>query len=851
MDEGVLSRDLPVTQVSAHEMSGLHVPHKFVKPYRESKQEEHAMPQRTLALLTLAVFAFALAAPASAALSIVEDGKPNAEIVIAERPPRMAKLAAQELQSHIEKISGARLPIVTQPTRGAALRVYVGRSRFTDALGIDDRGLKYGAFRMRTVKDGLVLIGHDEDFTPKQPYAMGRRDAKKMYARWDAITGDTLGNPRGILYRRYSKKMGLWEYDQGGSLNAVYEFLRGLGVRWYMPGELGTIIPRTKTIALPRVDRVVRPEFNWRMVTISVYFSSGRDDILWYLRQGWNHGEVIGHWSHGLRNVTSRPETMEKHPEYYALLRGVRLTKTALGHGNQPCLSSEGLVKAAVRFGRAMYDTYGLPMVSMMPQDGFQFCECRLCKGKDTPKRGREGMHSDYVWGFVNRVAKELYKTHPNRGVNCLAYGTYQQPPETIERLSPNVYVGIIHGRGRTFDDPKSRARSQALIAAWRKKTDSRFWTWEHYPFTHRSASIPFYYPHAIAGGIRAIRKDFLGEFIEGPIGPFKLRGHGLHAPGFGHLNFYVTGRFQWDADQDVDALLNEYYRLFYGPAASQMKAFTEYCEANRRDMRQDVKKMDKALALFDAAAKAAPAGSVYGRRIALVADYLKGMRKWRAQLGRGRVNVPVLKAPVRRGARLKLDGRLDDAVWRDLPSYPLVDVKTGKKAKVGTTFKLFWDGGERAGHMVFGIRCEEPDMANLRTLTKDTGDWRLFNADNVELLIETHTHSYYQTCINALGAVMDLDRHLGHRNDKWSSMARVGAHRGKDYWSLEVRIPVTGEDSAGDPLHEVVGKRPTADAPWHINIGRQRLRGENREWTIWSPTGSNFHNIMRFGRVE
>ena len=87
--------------------------------------------------------------------------------------------------------------------------------------------------------------------------------------------------------------------------------------------------------------------------------------------------------------------------------------------------------------------------------------------------------------------------------------------------------------------------------------------------------------------------------------------------------------------------------------------------------------------------------------------------------------------------------------------------------------------------------------------------------------------------------------------NDDWSSMARVAAHKGKDYWSVEVRVPVTGEDSAGDPLHEVVGKCPTAGAPWHINVGRQRLRGEDREWTIWSHTGSNFHNIMRFGRVE
>jgi len=804
-----------------------------------------------IAMVLMAGLAAITQAQAPAERAIVEDGVGRAEIVIAQKPPRMAKLAAEELQTHIEKISGARLPIVAEPSGDASLRFYVGRSAHTDALGIDDEGLKHGAFRLRTVKDGLVMLGHDEDFVPKEPYTRSRSKAKEMYAKWDAITGDTFGNPRGILSRRYSSKMDLWSYDRGGSLNAVYEFLRGLGVRWYMPGELGTIIPRLRTIALPQVDRVVRPEFDWRMVTISVYFSSSREDILWYLRQGWNHGDVMGHWSHGLRDVTSRPEMMEKHPERYALVRGVRMTKSDLGHANQPCLSSEGLLKAAVRFGRAMYDVYDLPMVSAMPQDGFQFCECDLCKGKDAPELGRNAMHSEYVWGFVNRVAKELHKTHPDRGVNCLAYGTYQQPPESIDRLSPNVHVGIIHGRGRNFDEPKSRQRSEELIAAWRKKTDNPFWTWEHYPFTHRSTFTPFYYPHSIAAGIQALRKGFFGEFIEAPIGPFKERGHGLHAPGFGHLNLYVTGRFQWDADQDIDALLDEYYRLFYGPAAKQMQAFIEYSEANRRDIQQHVKKIDRALALFDAAAEAAPAESVYGRRIALVADYLKRLRQWRDQLARGRVNVPIIDAPIRRDAKVKLDGRLDDVVWRDLPAYPLVNINTGEDARVGTTFKLFWDGGERAGHMVFGIHCDEPDMANLRTLAKDTGDWRVFDADNIELLIETQAHSYYQIAINALGAMMDLDRHLRRKNDKWSSMARVAAHRGKDHWSVEVRIPVTGEDSAGDPLHEVVGKCPTPDAPWHINIGRQRLRGEDREWTIWSPTGSNFHDLMRFGRVE
>ena len=47
---------------------------------------------------------------------IVNDGKPMADIVIAENPPRLAKLAAEELRDYVRKISGAELPIVSAPT---------------------------------------------------------------------------------------------------------------------------------------------------------------------------------------------------------------------------------------------------------------------------------------------------------------------------------------------------------------------------------------------------------------------------------------------------------------------------------------------------------------------------------------------------------------------------------------------------------------------------------------------------------------------------------------------------------------------------------------------------------------
>jgi hypothetical protein len=43
----------------------------------------------------------------------VEHGQSRAEIILADRPARSARLAAADLQEYVQKISGARLPIVS------------------------------------------------------------------------------------------------------------------------------------------------------------------------------------------------------------------------------------------------------------------------------------------------------------------------------------------------------------------------------------------------------------------------------------------------------------------------------------------------------------------------------------------------------------------------------------------------------------------------------------------------------------------------------------------------------------------------------------------------------------------
>ena len=139
---------------------------------------------------------------------LIEGGKPNADIVIADKPARAAKLAALELQTYLAKISGATLPITTRLQTNAAVHIYVGRSEYTDTLKISDEGLKYGAFRMVSGKDYLALLGHDKDIAMSEYAARTASPAEGQRAQkaWDARTGKNWATPCAIAWWGYSPR---------------------------------------------------------------------------------------------------------------------------------------------------------------------------------------------------------------------------------------------------------------------------------------------------------------------------------------------------------------------------------------------------------------------------------------------------------------------------------------------------------------------------------------------------------------------------------------------------------------------------------------------------------------------
>jgi len=806
-------------------------------------------------ILTI-ILALFLGRSAFAETYLVENGQPQAEIVISDKPARMVRVAAQEFRQQIEKISGARLPIVTQPT-GKAVKVFIGASAHSP---VKADGLEHGAYRITTGADWMALIGDDTDFVPTEPWGNGRSDIPRAQAEWEKIVGAPYGMPARGLYKNRLKLPGdtgkpdgavtaknesldIWGLDERGSFNAVCGYLHKLGARWYLPGELGEVLPSLKTIPLPKLDETVKPDFALRQFNVR-FSTAGYDTSLWAMRLGIRNDETI-HLAHGMDNMTGNDATFAAHPEWFALYGGKRDYVPGTSK-NQLCYSDDGLFRETVRWARALLDTYPLKTVSIMPPDGYtSICQCEKCKGKDSPERNERGLLSDYVWDFVNRVAREIAKSHPQAKVLNCAYGVYTLPPLKIEKLEPNVQVCIVGGR-RPLNIAASKAEGEtapeALRAAWMKKTDNPLLIFENYPFTDRGWYLPGFAARSLVDSVNATKGISQGEDIWLTV----RQDFDKVGIGFNHFLVYFTARAYWGGkDVSADAMLREYCQLFYGPAEQEMLAFFTHCEAHWKATSDDKAKADEVLALFDKAKSKADAASVYGKRIALIDDFLKGLRMKSVQLGQKRGPVPTVRL-VGDAKGVVIDGKLDDEYWKNCPvsaTGKFRELQTGRVPTFGTSFKVGWQGN----NVVFAIRCDERPGERPNSTSTRHGDQALWYGDAIEIEIATESHSYYQIAVSPAGHVTDLDRGAPRSQwFGWDSKAEVATHIAEDHWTVEISLPVTQDEN--DPLHQIIGRKPTQSLPWHINLCRQRIREDGQEHSALSPTGTdNFHVPMKF----
>ena len=105
---------------------------------------------------------------------LVRDGQPAATIVTAAAATDAAAFAAQELQYHVQKITGATLPIKSDGEKVEGPRILVGPSAATAQLGLEESQFKDQEYLIRFVDNTLILLGKDA------PSADERREGQEL-----------------------------------------------------------------------------------------------------------------------------------------------------------------------------------------------------------------------------------------------------------------------------------------------------------------------------------------------------------------------------------------------------------------------------------------------------------------------------------------------------------------------------------------------------------------------------------------------------------------------------------------------------------------------------------------------
>jgi len=506
-------------------------------------------------------------------LTLVDNGKAIASIVLAAQPTRAAQFAAAELQYHLRKMTGATVPLVKDTDPAPQTAILIGESAATRALGLKSSDFGPQEYLVGFRPQALVLMGRD-------------------------------GDDRGVMdYQKANTFPG--DFDEQGTVYAVYDFLeRYCGVRWYLPTELGEVIPPRQTLTVEGQDVRRRPAMIYRYVyrgealpadligdTVDHeggYPSLDQRSARLFMRR-MRQGGARYNANHSFYGFYSR--FLKEHPDWFA--------QGYTGEPPQMCFTSPGFTHQVVADARQYFSTGKVErqavaagdFFALVPMDNATWCRCERCQAQilERPTRGYPDTSNDtasnYIFGFINQVAREVGKTHPDKWLAALAYSRYVYPP-TREPLEKNVSIMLCLPIRLTYSR-ESMANDRRILDAWTRESRARpkfVWLYYCYPSLWAAAQgwrpYPGFFAHSIVGQFAQFhRSGVRGFFIE----PAYLA-HNQRSPLMDQLEIYLTYHLAFDPTADGNRIINEFFTSYYGPAAAPMRKLYESMEATYAD---------------------------------------------------------------------------------------------------------------------------------------------------------------------------------------------------------------------------------------------------------------------------
>jgi len=455
---------------------------------------------------------------------LVEEGEAKGCIVEADPS---AQSPAAELADYLEKMSGAKVPVIEPSAERTGFPVFVG----------GDAAVKLAA----------------EAGVAADP------------AAWRSLDGE------GYLIKGSSDGLLLAGKTELGVFYAVSTFLeKYLGVRWFMDCEVGEVVPRAGTVKIGSVEDAAGPAFRLRWV--------GRGD--WSRRNKMSvgvaaDGELKLKWFvHTFTRIIQPQVYYADHPEYFAEIGGRRVEWKGPRSQIQICTSNPEVVRQTVEnVIELKKQDPTLSIVSVDPMDTQQFCQCAACTALDEPDVETNRKYTRRLLLFYNAVAESLRKKSAGLMIKSIAYHTYVAPPRDKSlRVDDDVIIQFCrftcHNHALQDESCPYNKVFNEYIRGW-CDICRNVALYEYY-FKASWVELPWPIVHMLKADIPYFKK----------LGCFGVATQYRHNLGSNGLDYYVAAKLLWDPGVDVDALVNDFCERLYGEAAGPMRDYYARLEA-------------------------------------------------------------------------------------------------------------------------------------------------------------------------------------------------------------------------------------------------------------------------------
>lgn len=465
--------------------------------------------------------------PKSAIIFLKDDDLKNAGGGLKEIDSSIQDAAA-ELSAHFELISGAKIPVLA------------------------------------TTRQELEKVILDAKAGGRRPILLGT-PAVEALEPLSAEMRDALADLSGFVIRANADHLLIAGSTPSAVAFGVYALLEDLGVRWFFPGKLGTVIPQSVDIKVEAKDIIEKPSLAARQFQL-------KNSDEWIRRQ--RAGGVYFPPAHGIS--IGKDASLETHPELYALVKGERVNK-------QLCLSNPETLKRAIRETKNYFrENPDQPWMGMGPNDGGGFCECEGCRAMDgddeDPFSGGLSVTDRYV-DFFNQVLKGIEDEFPDKKLAFYIYHNYMRPPVRVKpdaRIAGAIApIALCRVHGMNNPVCPERGYLKTLIDEWKELLPDLYE--RGYWFNLADPAMLFVQAHRMSDEIPYYARKGVKGYRTECMGHWALQGPSL----------YVAGKLMWNAKVDAKAVVHDFCEKLFGPAAETMEAYFTFLDTRLRDLDQ------------------------------------------------------------------------------------------------------------------------------------------------------------------------------------------------------------------------------------------------------------------------